>query len=515
MKPSPLRLRIALLSTLLSGAVMMMFGTAAWWTISKQKSDALDARIRALGTRQPGWMLQDRDFRRLEENLEFVVTTPGDDAPVFLLVADGQGRVLHQSQDWPEGVAVDALVTPLADGNDVVEPIDEMDRPGWGRGQGPGRGRGPGGGGGPGGGQSMRFTKQPEFSTITTAGRSWRVGRLGNDELTLVIGLSADATAAELRQLRNAAFIALPAALLLIGLGGWFVAGRALRPLQRIAETASRVSARGLHERVPAIGGDPEITRLVAMLNDMMDRLEAGFHQATRFSADASHELKTPLAIMRGEIEQAIAKATPGSPEQRTLNSLLEETHRLGGIIRSLLLLSRADAGRLVTTRDPVDLSNMLKELVEDTAATAESSGILVETGIAPGIIVSGDPSLLRTAILNLLGNAVKHNQPDGGIHVVLTSDQNAVRLEIANSAQPITPDEREEIFERFRRGRAARDAAREGTGLGLSLTREILTAHGGQIVLAEDQGDGMVHITAMLPASADFSPPVNPVRAD
>jgi signal transduction histidine kinase len=486
MKPSPLRLRIALLSTLLSGAVMVMFGTAAWWTVSKQKSDALDARIRALGTRQPGWMFQDRDFRRLEENFEFIVTTPGDAAPYFLLVADGQGRVLHQTQDWPEGVAVDALVVPLADGKDGVDPIEEVDRPVWGRGQGPGRGRGPGGGGG--GGQPMRFTKEPDFFTMAAAGRSWRVGRLGNDELTLVIGLSADATVAELRQLRNAASIALPAALLFIGLGGWFVAGRALRPLQRIAETASRVTARGLDQRVPDIGGDPEITRLVAMLNDMMNRLEASFHQATRFSADASHELKTPLAIMRGEIEQAIANASPDSPEQRTLNSLLEEAHRLGGIIRSLLLLSRADAGRLVTTLEPVDLTSLLHELVEDASASAEASAIRVESDITSGIRVSGDASLLRTAILNLLGNAIKHNLPEGMARVVLSEKDNAVYLEVANTAPPISPDEHEEIFERFRRGRAARDAAREGSGLGLSLAREIITAHGGSLDLAPDK---------------------------
>jgi len=497
MKPSPLRLRIALLSTLLSGAVMVMFGAAAWWTVSKQKSDALDARIRALGTRQPGWMFQDRDFRRLEENFEFVVTTPGDAAPYFLLVADGAGRVLHQTQDWPEGVAVELFVTPLADGKDGVGPIEEIDRPGWGRGQGPGRGRGPGGGGG----QAVRFTKEPEFFTLAAAGRSWRVGRLGNDELTLVIGLSADATVAELRQLRNAASIALPAALLLIGLGGWFVAGRALRPLQRIAETASRVTARGLNQRVPDIGGDPEITRLVAMLNDMMNRLEASFHQATRFSADASHELKTPLAIMRGEIEQAIANASPGSPEQRTLNSLLEETHRLGGIIRSLLLLSRADAGRLVTTHEPVDLTSLLHELVEDAAATAETTGIQMESDITHGIHVSGDASLLRTAILNLLGNAVKHNLPEGMARVVLSEKNNAVCLEITNSAPPIGPDEVEEIFERFRRGRAAHDAAREGTGLGLSLAREIIVAHGGSLTLVPDRKDGIVRFTAMLPA--------------
>lgn len=492
MKLPPLRLRIALLSTLLSGAVMIMFGTAAWWTISKQKSDALDARIRALGTRQPGWMFQDRDFRRLEENLEFVITAPGEATPVFLLVADAQGQTLHQSQDWPEGIAIAPLVTPLADATETAPPPNEPPRPGWGRGQGRGRG--------PGGGQPLRFTKQPEFSTLTAASRSWRVGRLGNDDIILVIGLSADATAAELRQLRQAAFIALPAALLLIGLGGWFVAGHALRPLQRIAATASRVTARGLDQRVPDIGGDPEIIRLVGVLNQMMDRLEAGFHQATRFSADASHELKTPLAIMRGEIEQAIATAAPGSPAQRTLTSLLEETHRLGGIVRSLLLLSRADAGRLVTTHEPVDLTRLLHELAEDTAATAEASGILVESTITPGIRVSGDAALLRTAIGNLLGNALKHNQPEGKIILSLSAENHAARLEIANTAPPLAPDERDEIFERFRRGRAARNAARDGSGLGLSLAREIITGHGGQLSLAPDSPDGMVRFVTVIP---------------
>ncbi len=499
---TPLRLRIALLSTLLSGAVMVMFGAGAWWVVAQQKTESLDARIRALGTRQPGWMFQDREFRRLEENLDFVITTPGDAAPYFLLVADGSGRVLHQSEDWPEGVEVDALVTPLADReDDRVDLADELDPPhGWGGGRGQG---GPGRGRGPGGGQAVRFTKEPEFSNIAAAGRSWRVGRLGNDDLTLVIGLSADATAAELRQLRNAAVIALPVSLLLIGFGGWIVAGRALRPLQRIAEATSRVTAHGLHERVPPIGGDPEITRLVAMLNEMMDRLEAGFHQATRFSADASHELKTPLAIMRGEIEQAIANANAGSPEQRTLNSLLEETHRLGGIVRSLLLLSRADAGRLVTTHEKIDLTELVEELCDDAAASAEASGIQVESTLAPGIRVSGDVSLLRTAIANLLGNAVKHNQPGGKLRISLREENRAAYLEVANTSAPIAADEHDEIFERFRRGRAARDAAREGTGLGLSLAREILTAHGGALTVADDRGDGLVRFVAMLPAMA------------
>lgn len=499
MTASPLRLRIALLSTLLSGAVMVAFGVGAWWVVAQQKTGALDARIRALASRQPGWMFRDRDFARLEENLDFVLGSADDKTPYFLLVADAGGKVLHRSQDWPADVDAGAFTTPL-DIEATSPPAESEAHEGFGRrawgGGGPGRGRGPGGG------QPLAFAGEPEFSSIPADGRSWRVGRLTGPDLILVIGLSADATAEELAHLRNVAATALPVALLLIGLGGWFVAGRALHPLHRIAETASRVTSRGLDQRVPDIGGDPEITRLVAMLNGMMDRLEAGFRQATRFSADASHELKTPIAIMRGELEQAVQRADPGSPAQRQLTSLLEETHRLGGIVRSLLLLSRADAGRLVTTREPVDLTAMLAELTEDTAVSAETAGIRLECHLAPGVGVSGDETLLRTAILNLLGNAVKHNQPGGSVSVRLATRDNQAVLETANTGPPIPAEEREEIFERFRRGRAARDDAREGTGLGLSLAREIIAAHGGTLTLTPDQGDGLARFIMSLPAS-------------
>ena len=492
MKQSPLRLRIALLSALLSGAVMAIFGTAAWWVVARQKTAALDARIRALGTRVPGWMLQDREFDRLEQNIGFVLETPGGESGHFLLVADPDGTILHRSGSWPDALGTEAYTTPLnEDPQAAVPTLDPQSGRGWG---GPGRGRGPGGG------QPLRFTKSPEFTSVVTGGRHWRVGRLGSDELTLVIGLGADATAAELRQLRRAGFVALPVALLLIGLGGWVVAGRALRPLRRIADTAASVTSRGLDQRIPDIGGDPELVRLVEMLNGMMDRLEAGFHQAIRFSADASHELKTPLAIMRGEIEQELQRSQPGSAGQQTLNSLLEETHRLGGIVRSLLLLSRADAGHLVTRREPVDLTALLDPLVEDAAVAAGAAGIRVESELAAGIRVAGDATLLRTAIANLLSNAGKHNRPGGLIRVCLVAGEDSATLEIANTGTPIPESERGAVFDRFQRGRNALDAAREGSGLGLSLAREIIAAHGGTLALADDRGDGVTRFVATLP---------------
>ena len=500
MRKSPLRLRIALLSTLLSGAVMVVFGTGAWWVVAQQKTAALDARIRALGTRVPGWMLQDGEFRRLEQNIDFVIEAPGDGSGCFLLVAGGGGQVLHQSSGWPAALAPADFTGPLEDDpNAPAEPETHGGRA-WG---GQGRGRGPGGGGGgPGGGQALRFTKIPGFSSVIADGRHWRVGRLGNDELTLVIGIGSDDTTAELRQLRRAGFIALPVGLLLIALGGWVVAGRALRPLQRIADTAASVTSRGLGQRIPEIGGDPEIVIMVDMLNRMMDRLEAGFRQATRFSADASHELKTPLAIMRGELEQALQRAKPGSPEQQTLSSLLEETHRLGNIIRSLLLLSRADAGQLVTRREVLHLTEMLDQLMEDTTVSAGEAGIVVESDLASGIHVSGDAMLLRAAIANLLSNAIKHNAPGGRISVRLAAGERSANLEIANTGTPITYGEREAVFDRFQRGRNALDAARDGSGLGLSLAREIIAAHDGTLALGDDRGDGMTRFVMSLPTA-------------
>ena len=493
MNISPLRLRIALLSTLLSGAVMLAFGSGALWVVARQKTESLDARIRALASRQPGWLFRDRDFRRLEEQLDFVLGGSEGPEAYFLLVADPDGKVLHQSAGWPAGLDPARWARPWENTAPAapLPPAEETQGPGRrGWGGGPGRGRG--------GGQAIDFSHPPEFSSFSSAGKNWRIGRMGGSELTWVIGLNADPQMRELEQLRKTTVIALPVSLVLIGLGGWVVAGMALRPIRNIAETVSGVSARGLDQRIPPFSADPEITRLVDMLNGMMDRLEAGFIQATRFSADASHELKTPLAILRGELEQALQQARPGSDEQRVFTSLLEETNHLGRIVRSLLLLSRADAGRLVTHKSRVDLSRLLAELLEDATLAAESAGLRLEHELAPGVFVSGDESLLRTALFNLLTNAIKHNDPGGRVFARLERrEDGGARLEIANTGPPLAAEEQAEIFERFRRGRAARDQGREGSGLGLSLAREILLAHAGNLELVAGPPDDMIRFAA------------------
>ena len=278
------------------------------------------------------------------------------------------------------------------------------------------------------------------------------------------------------------------------------MAGHAVRPLRSIAQVAEHVTARGLDQRIPASEEDPEIDRLVRVLNGMIDRLETSFRQATRFSADASHELKTPLTVMQGELENALQSAPPGSSEQQIYANLLEEIQRLKSITVSLLLLARADAGQLSVALDRVNLSAALPEMIEDIETLAVDSRIKVELNTEPSLWVQADWSLLRQALLNLLHNALRYNQTDGWIEVVLTSRNGQVELTVANSGPGIPTADQPRLFERFFRGDTARSRRVEGAGLGLSLAREIARAHRGSLTLAESR-PGRTSFVLSLPS--------------
>jgi heavy metal sensor kinase len=280
----------------------------------------------------------------------------------------------------------------------------------------------------------------------------------------------------------------LPLAFLVVGVGGWLVAGRALKPLRAIAETARKVTATGLDQRIPQSHESPEIRRVIEMLNHMMDRLEKSFRQATRFSADASHELKTPLAIMQGELENALQSAPPGSSEQQLCNTLLEEVQRLKTITRSLLLLAQADAGQLKLAVDDVNLSAEVEGLLEDAKVLAGDKRLSFEETIPANVVAQGDRALLRTAMLNLVSNAVKYAEPGGRVKVALALEDGQLVLSIGNTGSGIPPEETLRLFSRFHRVHREGEARVEGMGLGLSLAREIARAHRGDVVLKESR---------------------------
>jgi len=249
-----------------------------------------------------------------------------------------------------------------------------------------------------------------------------------------------------------------------------------------------------LDQRLEAGDADIEFARIIEVYNSMLERLERSFHQANRFSADASHELKTPLAIMRGTLERGLSSVKNEDEAQEVFSDLLEQTGRQGAILESLLLLARADAGRLEISAEPIDLSALLETWMEDASFLAEEKGLSIQSEIEPGIEMEGDAILLQRVAHNLLSNAVRYNHAGGEIASRLRRTDSGVEWTLANTGEPIAESDRERLFERFER----MPSSTEGTGLGLSLVKEIVAAHGGQVSI-RDRDDSMVEFRILF----------------
>jgi two-component system heavy metal sensor histidine kinase CusS len=294
---------------------------------------------------------------------------------------------------------------------------------------------------------------------------------------------------AEIREVRRLFFLAFPVCLLIIGIGGWFVARRAMRPVELIANTASRVTARGLDQRIPkGVHDYAELSHLVDVLNGMMDRLDGSFRHAMRFSADVSHELKTPLAVMQVAVQDALKECPPGSSEEESLLTVSQETERLKRITRSLMLLAQADAGQLSVRPESFSLSKEVEAVCEDAEILCEKAGLSFEADIQGNVQASADPVLLRQAIQNLVSNAVKYNQPGGSVQCRLfpVDGANEIVFEISNTGPGIAEEEQQKIFDRFYRVDQSRSREVDGFGLGLNLAWEIVRAMNGELLLVE-----------------------------
>ena len=275
---------------------------------------------------------------------------------------------------------------------------------------------------------------------------------------------------------------ALPLTVLVAAFGVWWTTGKALNPLQDIADAAERIHAKALRTRIPNPPVHDEIGRLVSVLNSAFDRLERSFAQATRFSSDASHELKTPLTIMRGEIESALSNDSIDPQNEKLLEVLLQQTHRLSAIVENLLLLSRADAGALNLRKAAVDFSGLCQELAADAEILALRHNIIISSAIENDVQVLADEWYLRRLLLNLLDNAIKYNLYSGKVEIFLAKSGDLASFRIANTGPEISEEHQTQIFERFYRTEDSRASEVVGSGLGLSICREIVLAHQGQI---------------------------------
>jgi heavy metal sensor kinase len=283
----------------------------------------------------------------------------------------------------------------------------------------------------------------------------------------------------------------LPIGLLLAGSGGLLLARRALKPVERMAEAAHRISAEHLDGRVEETGAGDELDRLAKTLNEMLSRLDAAFSQVRRFSADASHELQTPLTILKGELEVALRLPRTSEEYQDTLRSALEEVNRIARLVEGLLLLHRAEAGVLRIDRQAVDLEQLLREVCTQLKVMADSRPIEVRLVPTESISIQGDPELLRRLLLNLGDNAIKYTQPKGSVTFSLQREGKWASILVSDTGIGIPGEEQERIFQPFYRTAEARSLAEGGTGLGLSLARSIAMAHGGTIQVQSAPGRG------------------------
>ena len=482
------KLKMALFAACTSGVIFLAFALLFMTMLRRGGLERIDRHLQAIAESELRRPPHGRNWARFDASLAAMY---GDERPRQFLVKvlERDGQAIYTSPGWPSALTAEAL--GLADflrrQGELAEPPPQP----------PFRGMRPGV---PEDGQPP--ARRPPLMrtrllTVDIDRRPWRMIATGNERQALLVGRDLADLEAEVRHHWNTFAVAGPVALLLLATGGWLLAGQALRPLSILTQVAAEITAKGLSRRVETPDADHEFQALTDVINGMLDRLEKSFLQAARFSADAAHELKTPLTILQGQLEQALQRTGAAPQEQNTYADLLEEVQRLKGIVRKLLLLAQSDSGQLRLSLEPVCLTEELENLLEDFPLLAP--GLTLRTSLEPEVRVRADPDLLRQVLHNLLSNAIKYNREGGAVECALSRDGAGAALTLSNTTEPDARIDRERLFDRFYRGDPSRNRKVDGTGLGLSLAREISRAHGGELT-ADTSQPGRITFRLTLP---------------
>jgi len=295
-----------------------------------------------------------------------------------------------------------------------------------------------------------------------------------------------------LARFRRILFLASPLLLLLASVGGYWLSRRALGPVDQVTREARSISAQNLSSRLAVPNTGDELQRLSETLNAMLERLEQAFRRITQFTADASHELRTPVALMRTRAEITLRRSRSEEEYRETLRRILEDLQRTSSLIENLMLLARADSGTAALERARIDMMESVNEACLEGRALAESKQISLEAALPESPVwVYGDANSLRRLFLILLDNAVKYTPPQGRITLTLRSDDGCAWVEVRDTGIGIAAQDLPHIFERFFRADPARSRQTGGTGLGLSIGKWIAEAHGGTISASSRPGGG------------------------
>jgi heavy metal sensor kinase len=316
-------------------------------------------------------------------------------------------------------------------------------------------------------------------------------------------GASLEGVEAALQRASIILLILTPSVFLVSLLGGGSLVSRALRPVVELTRAAMEMEHQHLDRRVVPPRPDDEIGRLAGAFNEMLSRLDRSFRQIQQFSADASHELKTPLTTIRGEAEVALMANLTPAEYQRTLRSIVEEVERMSAVVENLLTLARADAHQVALRREPVPLPEIVMTVFEGLEGAARRKGVSLDLEEVAELCCVGDPLWLQQVVTNLVANAVKYTPPGGRVWISLFEHDQSTCLSVRDTGVGIPAEHLPHIFDRFYRVDAGRSRDSGGTGLGLSIVRWVVEAHGGTVTIESQVGRGST-FTVRLPLAGE-----------
>jgi heavy metal sensor kinase len=324
-------------------------------------------------------------------------------------------------------------------------------------------------------------------------------------DLTILVGRDVTDLRTEIWSLAGTMAVVAAGAMALSLLGAWFVTGRALAPVQRINETARRMAEGDLSARVAVDATDSELGQVASALNLAFDRLLDSIERQRRFTADASHELRTPVAMLMAESDWALLRDRPAGDYRDALETCRRAGTRMRALVEGLLTLARADSGELPVRHEAIQLDEVVAGAIASMAQLARERRVSIRSASTPAT-VQGDADRLLQLLTTLLVNAVAYNRQEGVVWVNLRTDGAEVVLSVSDSGIGIAADDLPRVFDRFYRGAAARSREPGGAGLGLAVARWIAGAHGGTIACSSEPGHGTEFVVRLPAMEADFA---------
>ncbi len=315
------------------------------------------------------------------------------------------------------------------------------------------------------------FETPDGHAVVVDSGRSYVFARQAQDRLTYLV------------------FLELPALLIVAAIAGYILMRRALAPVTSMINAAEDYSFHDAHKRIPVGGEDPHFEALAIALNRMLSRLESAYTQVSRFSIDAAHEFRTPITIMRGELELVMAQS-PLTPDlTRALSNSLEEITRLSAMIDGLLTVSRMESPAGLAVYRTLDLSALARETLDQLTLLAEEKSLSLQARAPDTVFVTGDRDRLKQVLVNLIDNAIKYTPEGGEVSVSVAAIAERAVVEVRDTGIGIPGDDRDRVFDRF--FRVSTDRGERGTGLGLAIVKSICQAHGGEVSVQSTPGEG------------------------